>query len=280
MSEATPPTLDALRREIDKIDGKIHALLRARAEVVTHVARAKAEAATDHTPPPAFRAAREAEVLRTLAERHDGPFPVQSLVRIWREIISGMTRIQQEVTVAAHRPDGGDGAGWDAARDHFGLGMNYLPMRRARDVIVAVRDRQAMVGVLPAPGAEDGEEPWWPGVASSSSDLPRIVLKLPILAPTDGPARRPYVAVTLPGPEPEAADVEYLAVEAAQGVSRDRAAAALADAGVTSAPLLSAPGAQGLYLAEAPAGQADGLKHPAIRHITPIGGYPAPIGQD
>ncbi len=279
MSEATPPTLDALRQEIDKIDGKIHALLRARAEVVTHVAKAKAASASaSDGPAPAFRAAREADVLRALAGRHDGPFPVPSLVRIWREIISGNTRIQQHVTVAVHRPDKGDGAGWDMARDHFGLGMSYLPMRRARDVVVAVRDGQAGIGVLPAPGAEDGEDPWWPSLAADTDTLPRIVLKLPVLRSSQAPAARPHVALILPGPEAEAADSHYLAIEAAQGVARDRVAAALAEAGIRAEPLLSSPAAAGLYLAEVTSGWTGAIKNPAIRHVTPIGGYPAPIG--
>ncbi len=278
MPEATPPTLESLRQEIDRIDGKLHALLRARAEVVTHVARAKAAAAADGSTQPAFRPGREAEVLRQLIARHDGPFPTASLVRIWREIISGNTRIQQDIVVATHRPDKGDASGWDAARDHFGLGMRYLPMRRARDVVVAVRDGQAGIGVVPAPGDEDGEEPWWPALAADSPDLPRIVLKLPVLAAAEGDRPRGHVALTLPGPEPEEPDVRYLAIEAAADASRERVAAALTANGLKFAPLKSAPSAAGVYLAEVHDGWTGALNDTAIRHITPIGGYPAPIG--
>jgi len=279
MSEATPPTLDALRKQIDAIDGKLHELLRARADVVSHVSAAKA-ASADGAPTPAFRPGREADVLRALVARHSGPLALPSLVRIWREIISGMTQMQQEVVVAAHRPDGGNGDGWDAARDHFGLGMRYLPMRRARDVVAAVRDRRAGIGVLPAPGEEEGEEPWWPLLASDNSDLPRIVLKLPFLRPASSarPARG-HAVITLPGPEPEAADAYYLAIEAAPGESRDRVAAALKAAGVDAGPLIVA-GDAGRYLAEATGGWPASIDDAAIRHIVAIGGYPAPIAYD
>lgn len=281
MSKAASPSLADLRAEIDKIDVKVHELLRLRAQVVTHVAKAKAAAqaaAGEADPPPAFRAAREAEVLRELADRHDGPFPLTSLVRIWREIISGMTRIQQDVVVAAHRPEKGDGAGWDAARDHFGLGMTYLPMRRARDVVAAVRDRRANVGVLPAPGEEDGEEPWWPALAADSEDLPRIVVKLPFLRPANSGASQ--VAIALPGPEPEAHEAVYLALEAAEGASRERVAAALAEAGVAAGPLLRPGGAEPLYLAEALSGWPARLSEAAVSHVVEIGGYPIPIPLD
>lgn len=279
MPDATPPSLDALRRQIDQIDDEIHALIRARAAVVTQVAAAKA-ASADGGPAPAFRPGREAAVLRALVARHDGPFALTSLVRIWREIMSGMTRIQQDIAVAVHRPEKGDGAGWDIARDHFGLGMRYLPMRRAGDVVAAVRDGRAGVGVLAAPGEEDGEEPWWPMLAADSSDLPRIVLKLPFLRPAGGAPSRAHVAVTLPGPEPEAADACYLAIEAAPDASRDRVAGALKAAGVPVRSVFAAPGVASLYLAEADGDRPAAIVDAAIRQIHPIGGYPAPIAPD
>lgn len=280
MSEATPPSLPVLRQEIDRIDAEIHALLRERADVVTDVARAKAATASDGPPPLAFRPGREASMLRALCAAHGGPFPVRSLVRIWREIISGMTRIQQDLTVAAFRPDSGDSSGWDAARDHFGLGMTYQPHRRARDVVVAVRDRRAHIGVVPAPGSEDDEEPWWPVLAADSEIIPRIVFKLPFLRPPGAADGRAYVALTLPGAEPEPLETFYLAVEAAPGVSRERAGGALADAGVTTRPLLRAPGAEGVYLAEATAGWPAANVDSVIRRVTEIGGYPEPISAE
>jgi chorismate mutase / prephenate dehydratase len=279
MPEATPPTLDALRVEIDKIDGKLHALLRARAEVVSHVAAAKA-LASGGAPSPAFRPGREASMMRRLIGNHKGPFPEQSLVRIWREIISGMTKMQEQIVVAAYRPEKDDAGGWDAARDHFGTAAQFLPMRRARDVIVAVRDGQAHIGVVPAPGQEDGEEPWWPAVAANDPDLPRIILKLPFARPASQPVEREYVAVALAGPEPEVADAIYLAVEAASGVSRERVADALKAAGVDSKPLLTAMATPGLYLAEVESGWAGAIEDTGIRHVMPIGGYPMPLDCD
>lgn len=277
MSDASPPSLPQLRQEIDRIDGEIHALLKERAQVVTDVARAKAATAGSGPPALAFRPGREASMLRALSAAHSGPFPVRSLVRIWREIISGMTQIQQDLTVAAHRPDSGDSAGWDAARDHFGMGMAYQAHRRARDVVVAVRDRRAHIGVVPAPGSEDDDEPWWPVLAADSDTIPRIVFKLPFLRPHSAEDGRAYVALTLPGPEPEPMETFYLAVEAAPGVSRERAGKALADAGVATRPLLRAPGVDGLYLAEAESGWPAAAVDSAIKRVTVIGGYPVPI---
>ena len=275
MSEA-PPTLDEIRTLINQLDEKIHERLKARAKLMPLVSAAKAAAATDDTPAPVFRAGREAEVLRRLVERHgDSNFPIAALVRIWREMICGMSRMQNEIRVAVHRPEKGDSRIWDLARDHFGAASTYLPMRRARDVVTAVRDGRAEVGVAPAPGAEDDEEPWWPGVAVTSPETPRIVEKLPILA--DANARSGAVVITLPGPEPETPEVHYLAIEAADGARRDRVAEALATAGVAAGPLLAAPGAAGVFLAETSAGWPGEIDDPAIRDVVPVGGYHAPI---
>ena len=278
MSEA-PPTLDEIRTLIDQLDRKIHKHLKARAKLMPLVSQAKAAVATDGAPAPVFRAGREAEVLRALVDRHeDSDFPKASLIRIWREMISGMSRMQQEIRVAVHRPEKSDGRIWDLARDHFGAGSTYLPMRRARDVVAAVRDGRAEVGVAPAPGAEDDEEPWWPGVAVTSPETPRIVQKLPVLV---GPADRSgAVVITLPGPEPETPEVHYLAIEAADGARRDKVAEALATAGVVAGPLLASPSAANVYLAEATAGWDGAVDDPAIRHVVPVGGYPAPILAD
>ena len=66
------PTLDELRREIDRIDAAMHDLLMQRTAVVEEVGRAKAREnpAGAGTRPQFFRPGREALVLRNLIERH------------------------------------------------------------------------------------------------------------------------------------------------------------------------------------------------------------------
>ena len=88
--------LSDVRREIDTIDDAIQDLLMKRTELVVQVAEAKARSASaaGHGSFIAFRPGREAEVLRRLAGRQKGRFPLKVVFRIFREVISTMTRIQ------------------------------------------------------------------------------------------------------------------------------------------------------------------------------------------
>ena len=79
---ASPPSLEELRREIDEIDDAIHDLLMRRAQVVEQIGIAKRP---DNQ---IFRPGREAIILRRLAARHTGAFPIAVVVRIWREMIA------------------------------------------------------------------------------------------------------------------------------------------------------------------------------------------------
>ena len=131
-------SLDELRREIDRIDASIHELLMQRTAVVQEVSRAKGGGSPTGARAQFFRPGREATILRRLIERHSGAFPQASLVRIWREIMSGQLRVQTEVTVAVCAADGFGGI-WDTARDQYGAAAHYRAFARASQVVAAVR---------------------------------------------------------------------------------------------------------------------------------------------
>jgi chorismate mutase/prephenate dehydratase len=175
------------RAEIDQIDGEMQRLLQARAKVVQGVLRAKkaATAAGEVTPP--FRPGREAEVLRKLVANHSGDFPTASLLRIWREIISGATRIQavQRIVVL-----GGAGDIWDLARDHFGLGAVYEAVGSPAEAFALLSQHSIAAAVLPLASAT-GDGIWWRDLitAESAEGAPHIVARLPFFrADTRGQA--------------------------------------------------------------------------------------------
>ena len=115
---ASPPSLEELRREIDEIDDAIHDLLMRRAQVVEQVGIAKQP---DNQ---IVRPGREAVILRRLAARHVGPFPLAVVVRIWREMISAFSRLQGPFAITVYAPEDKRGF-WDVARDHYG---SSIPM--------------------------------------------------------------------------------------------------------------------------------------------------------
>lgn len=175
---SSPPSDLANRRaEIDKFDREIHRLLTERAKVVYGVMRAKAAATAAGEATPPFRPGREAEVLRALVSRHTSEFPVSSLLQIWREIVSGATRMQavQQIAVLA-----GDAALGTLARDHFGVGAEYTSVAAPADAMRQLTAMQVAAAVMPMAIAGDSGQ-WWCGMitAEPAEGAPEIVARLP-----------------------------------------------------------------------------------------------------
>lgn len=273
-------SLDELREEIDRIDRSIHELLIERTRVVHEVGRAKGNAPQAGTRTQFFRPGREAQVLRRLVERHDGHFPQRSLVQIWREIMSGQLRVQTEVTVAVLSPRGRDSI-WDIARNQYGAAARYRAFKEANQVVAAVHTGDASIGVLPLPGAEDDDEPWWPLLADENPDTPRILARLPFIGSSAEPAA---LTIGYGQPDPSDRDRGYLAVESAE---RPVAVRALLDrAGIAASFVAEAAGGRlklfetdGLLLSGDR--RLDALRSGgSLTRIVSIGGYAVPILSD
>ena len=95
MSEAIK-SLEEVRREIDEIDAALHDLIMRRTRVVEQVMAAKGTTNTGN-----FIPGREIKVLRGLMDRHEGAFPRQALIRMWREMVSVFAAMQGPFHVVA-----------------------------------------------------------------------------------------------------------------------------------------------------------------------------------
>lgn len=209
-------TLDDLRRRIDEIDDQVHDLLMKRTELVEAIAAEKRGSNV-----PALRPGREAVILRRLAARHSGRFPRPALVRMWREMLSATVGMQTQFAVAVYAPREGNGY-WDLARDHFGSHTPMTAYRSIGQVIRAVTDRQASVGILPMP-QEDDPDPWWRFFVSSDEATPRVLARLPFDG--RGNARgegRDALAVGSGTLEPTGADSSLIVCETRGEISRAR----------------------------------------------------------
>jgi chorismate mutase / prephenate dehydratase len=221
-----PPSLEELRRRIDRLDDALHDALMHRAELVAQVARVKQAGAT-----PPLRPGREAQILRRLLARHRGGFPRAVLVRLWRELLSGTTAMQAELHVAVFAQHQAS-AFWDLARDHFGSQTGMSALRSTGEVVGAVIDGRADLGVLPVPGQRDGDT-WWRLLMAGDTGKPRVIARLPFGA--RGNARgegEDALVIARTEAEASGADRSLYIVETAPGLSRTRVAAALADAGL------------------------------------------------
>lgn len=178
-----PFDLESLRRRLDEIDDRLQDLLIDRAEIVSMVTASKRGGNL-----PAFQPAREAEIIRRLAGRHHGAFPMATLVRMWREMLAATVRLQSPFAVAVFAPVERQGY-WDLSRDHYGSNTPILACNSVEQVIGAVIERRASVGVLPMP-QEREPDPWWRQLLSTDGNTPRVIARLPFGAPgnarTDG----------------------------------------------------------------------------------------------
>jgi hypothetical protein len=92
-------------------------------------------------------------------------------------MLAATVRLQSPFAVAVFAPVESQGF-WDLARDHYGSHTPMSAYRSIGQVIRAVTEGQASVGVLPMP--QEGEtDPWWRHLLSKDQDAPRVVARLP-----------------------------------------------------------------------------------------------------
>lgn len=204
-----PRSLASLRRAIDSIDDSIHDLLMQRAEIMDDVAKAKLRDGGAEAP--LFRPAREAEILRRLVARNRAPLPAALIVRLWREIIVELTRLQGplKVAVPAGRSDATIAA---LARDHFGAHV-LRPVASIAALINAVAKRRVQLGVLPAPGGRGAAGAWWQRLPADV----RILARLPFLRAATGRASADAVVIGRQPFEASGDDALYVRIAGAKG---------------------------------------------------------------
>ncbi|WP_170294837.1 chorismate mutase [Roseospira navarrensis] len=214
-------TLDSLRQEIDDLDDQILDLLMQRCAVVDRIAAAKRGG-------PALRPGREAMILRRVVGRWQGSLPKRTLVRLWRELLSGLVGVQSPFSVAVWMPE--RGAGYlEVARNQYGSYTPTTSHQSPSQVVREVTSGNATVGILPLPRWED-ESPWWTQILSNASDAPHIVARLPLTGP--GPLGIEALAIARMEPEATDDDHSVLAVETGPDISRSAFTEALAAAGL------------------------------------------------
>jgi chorismate mutase len=198
---STPPqqTLAGLRSEIDRIDSAMHELLIDRGRVIDRLIEIK----TSQGGGSAFRPAREASMMRNLAERHRGRLPLDTVESIWRVIISTFTYIQAPYNVHVDMSRG-EAAIRDSARFHFGFTVPCVAHRNAADVIAAVAESSGDLGMFPLDGGPESGA-WWTRLAPPQA--PKVIARLPFVERLDHPAGLPVFVISKPLAEGAARDV-------------------------------------------------------------------------
>ncbi|MEI2454992.1 prephenate dehydratase [Lysobacter firmicutimachus] len=148
---AAIPDLATLRERIDGIDRHIQQLIGERAQFANQVGKAKGKlaAAVDY-----YRPEREAQVLRRVVDRNDGPLNDEVLVRLFREIMSACLAQQEPLKIGFLGPEGTHSQ--QAVYKHFGHSIHGLPLSSIEEVFQEVEAGNADFGVVPVENSTQG----------------------------------------------------------------------------------------------------------------------------
>src|SRR5262250_1189673 len=182
------PSLDDLRREIDRIDESMHRLLMDRGDIIDRLISVKKTQESGS----AFRPAREAEMMRRLVQRHHGILPLDTAESIWRVIIATFTHVQAPFSVHADLSTG-DALMRDSARFHFGFTVPFVPHMGSASVVAAVSASKGDLGLVPA-FAMAGAGAWWSALEFDAA--PKIIARLPFVERSDHPAALPVFVLS------------------------------------------------------------------------------------
>ena len=213
----TPSDLEQLRRRIDEIDDRLQDLLIERIEIVSHIARAQAQQQRRRRPSAGPRggnhpsSGRRATTARCRRRRWCGCGE-----SCWpHDPAAGPLRI------AVYAPPDAPGF-WDLARDHYGSHTQLLAYRSTGQVIHAVTEGQAAIGVLPMPDEEEAD-PWWRHLLSTNDHAPHVIARLPFgargNARSDGASA---LAIGQDTPQSTGRDRTLFVTENAADISRGR----------------------------------------------------------
>lgn len=193
-----PPSLQDLRKEIDSIDQQVHNLLMQRGDIIDRLISVKQTQEVGS----AFRPAREADMMRRLAQRHRGILPLDTVESIWRVIISTFTYVQAPFSLHADLSLG-ESAMRDSARFHFGFTVPFVSHFNAPAAVDAVANSKGDLALVPATSSRT---PWW--LALEAEGAPKIIARLPFIERADHPAALPVFVISRVADDARVTEVE------------------------------------------------------------------------
>ncbi len=143
--------LGEVRQKIDELDAQIQAMISDRARLASAVAetKGKLDNAVDY-----YRPEREAQVLKAVRDRNEGPISDDEMLRLFREIMSVCLAQQEPLKVAFLGPEGTFTQ--QAVHRHFGHSVQALGVTGIDDVFAQVESTEADFGVVPVENSNQG----------------------------------------------------------------------------------------------------------------------------
>lgn len=142
--------LAAIRARIDALDAELGERISERARLAQQVGVAKGlHGAADF-----YRPEREAQVLRGVAGRNQGPLSNEEMVRLFREIMSACLAQEEPLKVGYLGPEGTFSQ--SAVYKQFGHSVRALPLGTIDEVFHEVESGAADFGVVPVENSTEG----------------------------------------------------------------------------------------------------------------------------
>ncbi|MCR4348052.1 MAG: prephenate dehydratase [Sulfuricaulis sp.] len=142
--------INKLREQIDALDVKIQAQISERARLALAVAAIKQKEGSNNY----YRPEREAEVLRKVLERNQGPLSEEAMARLFREIMSACLALESRLRIAFLGPEGTFTQ--EAALKQFGHAVETVPLAAIDEVFREVESGSAHFGVVPVENSTEG----------------------------------------------------------------------------------------------------------------------------
>ncbi len=145
------PDLAEIRTRIDSLDEQIQELISERARLAEAVRASKGDlgGAAEY-----YRPDREAQVLRKVIERNQGPLSDSVMLRLYREIMSACLARQEPMRIAYLGPEGTFTQ--QAVYRQFGHSVNAIACASIEDVFLQVQGGEADFGVVPVENSSQG----------------------------------------------------------------------------------------------------------------------------
>lgn len=143
--------LKKLRTQIDDLDSKIQSLINERVRRVLEIAKIKRRLGEENS---FYRPEREAEVLRKVMARNQGPLADEEIARLFREIMAACLALQAPLNIAFLGPEGTFTQA--AALKHFGHSATTVPLGTIDEVFREVEAENADFGVVPVENSTEG----------------------------------------------------------------------------------------------------------------------------
>lgn len=141
--------LEKLRKQINKLDARLVALLNERARVVIEIGKLK-----NKTDKPIYAPDREKTVFQSITKANEGPLPDKCLVAIWRELMSGSFFLERPLRIGYLGPGGS--FSHTAAMLKFGQSVEYEALADIRSIFDEVSKGHCDLGLVPIENSTGG----------------------------------------------------------------------------------------------------------------------------